>query len=306
MNNTRFGNNSINEIESTIKQSIPRNTMKTKKSAWEQFRMFLDARNYTLEKDTSEQVIAKILEDYGFNMKKRDGTDYTEASVKTLWNTTAQMVQEKYFLEFNIKIDPFKDITYKFARLARDTKRKKLQAEPETRKRSSNAFTKEELMEMVESYSEDNPDGLQKKFFHLCSFELAWRGNEAANCDINYFKKEYDNKGNFTGRVEYHPIFSKTTQGGSKALSGSKWLVRNNANNNLCPVRLFLKIIEKRESNPYLTTTRLFLTVHPNWEKGIWYKNSPLGINTISKWTKISAESIGIDTKKNKNNQSFT
>ena len=92
-----------------------------------------------------------------------------------------------------------------------------------------------------------------------------------------------DNGGQFTRRVEYNPVFSKTTQGGSKVLASSKWLIRNNENENLCPVRLFL-------------------TVNPAWEKGCWYKNSPTGLNTLPKWTKQSAQKIGLDIKKWKMN----
>ena len=32
--------------------------------------------------------------------------------------------------------------------------------------------------------------------------------------------------------------------------------------------------------------------------RNIWFKNLPAGINTIAKWTKQSAEKIGIDTKR--------
>lgn len=294
----RFGSNSFNQIEEAVRKTTPQNTVRSKKSAWEQFSQFLLERKYKLERDTSPEDLSKILEDYGYNMKKKNGEDYKESSIKSLWNTTAQMVQDKYYKEFDRKIDPFQDIIFKSARLARDAKRRQLQAAPEKRKASSKAFTLEQLLKMAECYEENNPDGLQKIFFHICSFELAWRGNEAANCKMHYFQKELDLKGDFSGRVEYNPIFSKTSQGGSKALTNSKWLVKNKTNERVCPVRLYLKLMEKRATNPSLTTERLFLTVNPNWEKGVWYKNMPLGINSISKWTNLSAEKIGLDTKK--------
>ena len=78
------------------------------------------------------------------------------------------MVQEKYFKEFGTKVDPFQDIIFKSARLARDAKRRQLQAVPEKRKVSSKAFTTTDLLEMVKCYDEDNSDGLQKNIFpHL-------------------------------------------------------------------------------------------------------------------------------------------
>jgi hypothetical protein len=50
-----------------------------------------------------------------------------------------------------------------------------------------------------------------------------------------------------------------------------------------------------------------------DWDKNpnsCWYKNTPLGVNEISKWTKLGAEAIGIGTKKvkisNHSNRSTT
>jgi hypothetical protein len=40
--------------------------------------------------------------------------------------------------------------------------------------------------------------------------ELAWCGNECASASIYHFKKETDNSGNFTNRIEYNPVFNKT------------------------------------------------------------------------------------------------
>lgn len=58
-------------------------------------------------------------------------------------------------------------------------------------------------------------------------------------------------------------------------------------------------MMEKRTSN--IKTDRLFLTVNKSWnEKNSlgFFKNSPVGRNELSKWTKLSAESIGLDTKR--------
>lgn len=55
-------------------------------------------------------------------------------------------------------------------------------------------------------------------------------------------------------------------------------------------------MISKRTNN--ITTDRLFLTVNINWKSSDkWYKNTPIGRNEISKWTKSSASLAGINTK---------
>ena len=77
----------------------------------------------------------------------------------------------------------------------------------------------------------------------------------------NTSKEETDNFRNPKGRIEYNSIFSKTTQGGSKKLSDSKWLITNFDNSQMCPVRLFKKLMEKRGN--LIQTDRLFLTPNP-------------------------------------------
>jgi hypothetical protein len=98
------------------------------------------------------------------------------------------------------------DIQFKKARNARDTKRKILQASPEKRKVSSKALTKQEIFE----WSEEEPVQLQRKFYHIAAYELAWRGGEAANCKVFYFKIETDYSGQETS------VFKDSTSGKSE------------------------------------------------------------------------------------------
>ncbi|KAG5900123.1 hypothetical protein JTB14_012796 [Gonioctena quinquepunctata] len=211
------------------------------------------------------------------------------------------MIQEKYFNEYNIKFDHFADITFKEARDARNSKRKELQVIPEKRKVSSVALNKKDIVKMAELWNIDNPEGLQKRFFRKASYELAWRGGEAANCKIYHFREEKNQYGTSTRRFEYNTIFSKTTQGGSKKLADSKWIIKNEMDEGICPVALLKLLLQKINEN--ITSERLFSTPNLFWKnknsKG-WYKNVPLGINTISTWTKYSATKIGLDITNNK------
>lgn len=66
--------------------------------------------------------------------------------------------------------------------------------------------------------------------------------------------------------------------------------------------RILRKLLSKRGQN--IQIHRLFLTANRTWKKddpnSLWFINSPIGKNTISKWTKSAAEAIGVDTKKMK------
>lgn len=298
----RFASNSLSVIDCKIVENVPKNTLKSKKYIWKQFESFCTSRNYSLDANTSTEKLALILKDWGYNMRKLDGSDYKEGVIKTIWNTTATLLQEKFYNEFGRKFDPFKDVIFLSARKARDTKRKELQRLPEKQKVSSAAMTFEEHQAICKQWDENTPMGLQMKFYHIASVELAWRGGEASSCLIEYFHEEVNNEGSTTGRIKYNPMFSKTCQGGGQPCVNTKWLVTNLEHPELCPVRLFRKLLSKRGTN--ITTNRLFLAVNRHWKVGSssnsWYKNSPVGTNTISTWTKTSAQKIGLDTHKNK------
>ncbi|KAK9881460.1 hypothetical protein WA026_016346 [Henosepilachna vigintioctopunctata] len=223
----RYGTSSGTEIDKEIEDLTPQNTVKTHKYVWKQFTEFCERRNYKLCAQTSEEQLASILKDWAFNMKRADGTEYKED-----------------------------------ARKARAAERKKLQAIPEKRKTNSVALKAEEISKIISNFDENTPDDLQKKFYQICSVQLAWRGNEAVFCLTDYFKAECDNYGQPTGRIEYNTIFSKTAQGGEKHTAESKWFTPNENCEDKCPVRLLKKMLSKR--TPNIKTNRLFLTPNPD------------------------------------------
>jgi integrase len=296
----RFSTCSDKEIDLIIENSVPENTTKTKKSILNQFKLFCAERNHDLTKQFNKYELNIILKDWAINMCKQNKEQYKESTVKTIWNITAKYLQEYYYNTFNLVIDPFKDIEFKQSRDARNAKRRVLQAIPSKRKSSAVALNEEEIYKIIDLHDENSPSGLQKKFFHLASYELAWRGGEAKRCLTHYFKEECRNDGSLSGRIEYNPIFTKTTQGGSNKCAESKWLTTNIDNTEHCPVRVLKKLLSKRTNN--IKSDRLFLTENPFWKKEghHWFKNMPIGINEISKWTKSSARKIGIDVDKNK------
>ena len=92
---SRFGESSSGEIEKAINNNVPRNTVNSTTSIWRQFTLFCVGKKIKLVEETSTE--AAILCDWAFNMKKSNGEDYKESAVKTIWNTSAKMLQEKYF-----------------------------------------------------------------------------------------------------------------------------------------------------------------------------------------------------------------
>ncbi|KAJ3659601.1 hypothetical protein Zmor_011283 [Zophobas morio] len=193
-------------------------------------------KKFPLNKAVGMNEVVSILEDYAFKANKKDRSEYKQATLKTIWNTTAKLVEQLYFTKFNITMIPFMDIDFESARKARDSRRKKLQAIPEKRKISSCAIDEVNYKKVINHWDEDTPSGLQKKNYLIAAKELAWRGGKGAYCLLHYFKSEVDSSGNRTGHYEYNSIFSKTRQGGASLTCESKCLIPNRENPNLCPV----------------------------------------------------------------------
>lgn len=234
---SRFGTVSLEKIDNEVDSITPGNTKRSKNSVWSQFECFCKEKNYKLEKSTSKDELANILKDWGFNMKRKNGEDYKESVVKVMWNSTAKQLQEFYYNEYKVKFDPFTDVEFSSARVARDAKRRNLQMDPKKRKLSSAAMSKQEIEKMVETCDENTPTGLQQKFFLIAGYELAWRGGEASTCRLHHFSQEKNNEGAITGRIAYNPLFTKTCQGGAKKLAENKWLITNADSPDICPVR---------------------------------------------------------------------
>ena len=62
---------------------------------------FCTDRNYELTATTSDEQLARILKDWGYNMGKYNGEEYKESAVKTMWNVAAKQLQQNYHYEFH-------------------------------------------------------------------------------------------------------------------------------------------------------------------------------------------------------------
>uniref|UniRef100_A0A6P7GD95 Uncharacterized protein LOC114340821 n=1 Tax=Diabrotica virgifera virgifera TaxID=50390 RepID=A0A6P7GD95_DIAVI len=168
---------------------------------------FCNDRKYELDGNRTVEELASILKDWAVNMRRKDGTTFKEATVKTMWNLTSKLLQEKYYKEMKVIIDPFKSVVFQQARAARDSIRRKLQSDPCKRKQSSEALSAVEITKMINLWNEDTPEGLQRKFYHITAVELAWRGGEVAACLTDFFRIETNNDDSVTNR---HFVFIAT------------------------------------------------------------------------------------------------
>ena len=193
----RFGQESKENIRREIEQLTPANTRKSKSSVWRQFTNFCAEKLYNFDRaDIPVEELAFILEDYAFNMRKKNSEDYKESVIKVLWNSTAKQLQEYFFEKYNRKFNPFSDIEFLNARAAKNAKRRKLQMDSTKRKKSSSALSADELRKIIKLWDENTPEGLQKKFFFVAAHELASRENEERQHNSNILWMKLTIEGN--------------------------------------------------------------------------------------------------------------
>jgi hypothetical protein len=173
----RFGETSDAEINANIRRNVPENTRKSRESVWRQFGQFLEEKGYSVTSSTTPTELDIILKNCAVNMRKTDGSEYKEGVVKhTLlrkWCKKCITISGILRLTHLMKL-------YSKHREARDATRRKLQALPEKRTSSAAALSEKEYKKIVQVFDEESPEGLQKKFFLIASYELAWRGGEGA------------------------------------------------------------------------------------------------------------------------------
>ena len=167
-------NKSSQEMEESMNER-QKGGKKQKESYWRVFERFLaePSNNVSFHPATSNrQEICRVMKKFAFNMKKENEDSYCDSSMKTIWNSVAKQINEKFFQEQQQTINIFEDPAFKAARAARDTARSLIQKIPEKRKVSASAVTAEEAIAMVNVWGIDTPQGLNMTLFIIAGLCL--------------------------------------------------------------------------------------------------------------------------------------
>jgi hypothetical protein len=297
----RFGTRSAEEVNSFVKEFGENpNTQRGIEQVQRLFQDFCKEKSIDYEPSTiTDDEINSLLQNFIVNVRRKDGTDYKERVIKGLFNSLASnIIMKDVKRDQNRVISIFTDPSFEGARKARSAKRKELQKDPTRRTVNAAAIPQDDKMKMMQLYTDDTPDGLNRRYYQYASFIFQWRGGEGANSSIYHYKEEKDLRGVPTGRIEYNPIFSKTCQGGDKRLSDSKF-IEDTGEVHKEAARLYRLIISKRPPN--CRDDRFFMSPNVNWKlSSKWYNTVPIGCNNIGKWTKEAAAAVGIDVISNR------
>jgi hypothetical protein len=299
------------EIEKKLLERTPNNTRSTKNMCWRIFRRFLVKYGLVFDpKTATDEDMSNIMKKFAFNVRKVDGSDFKDESLKSIWNSVAKQMMDQVFNETGRNVNIFKDPAFKEARDAKFVKRRDLQKDPSKRKVSATPLTADESREIIALWGTDTPVGLNRTLFHLGGFTLANRGGDQSSWRLEDFEKEVDNKGKLTGNfflfffnsdlifqlgvVTWFPVHEKNAQGGDGEMAQPRLLMPSSKLDKSFMDLLEL-VISKRPAGA--KDSRIFLQPNPSWElSGQWFKTQPVGVHSFRNWMKESAEKIGLET----------
>ena len=112
------------------------------------------------------EELSRITKEFGFNMKKLNAEDYKDEVVQTMWSTLVTLLQKKYYEEYTVSFDPFKDVIFSGVRKAHGTKLKEIQRETDKSKRSGASLSFKEYDKIVGLWVEDLKRHQDKISYH--------------------------------------------------------------------------------------------------------------------------------------------
>jgi hypothetical protein len=193
------------QIEKELQGRTPANTRKTREFCWRKFVQFLkEAVSDPTPMDFDEnkwtdKEINQAMKRFAFNMRKANGDNYKDESIKSIWNSVAKQIMSRVFNATGRSIDIFKDQAFQEARDSKFVKRRAIQKDVLKRKISATPLTSDESVAMMKVWGIDTPNGMNRTLFHLGGFALANRGGDQSSWHLQDFQKEFDNKGQPTG-----------------------------------------------------------------------------------------------------------
>mmetsp|Transcript_12627 Transcript_12627/g.16962 ORF Transcript_12627/g.16962 Transcript_12627/m.16962 type:complete len:240 (+) Transcript_12627:85-804(+) len=161
---------------------------------WRTFEHFLNSSSPPLvfdPKTATDKEINSLLKKFAFNVRKENGDDYKDMSLKNIWNNIAKQIEEKIFASQQREIDIFEGLPFLEARNARGAKRSVLQKDPTKRVVHATPVSSNEAKAML-VLGEQTP--LRVSIAHYFTWEPL-RGGDAFFWFLTDFTWETSNKG---------------------------------------------------------------------------------------------------------------
>lgn len=284
---SRFGNN--NPVTFREKNLMSKKTKHATNFSMNLLNDFLQERSVNTDiLSYSKEDLSRVLEDFYSNVRMKNGELYKKNSLLNIRQGIGRYLKEKGS-NIDIITDPhFAKANSCFSSLLRMTR-----AEGKGAVVHHPALTVEDLKKLYGHhfiFNTNTPQGLLNKVVFEIMFYFCRRGQENLhNLRVQDFEIINSNEQKYVQKVTSE--LSKNHQGITNEIEGTGGRMYA-TNSELCPVQSFEKYLSKRHAG----TDRLFLHSKNIFsdDEAVWYRNEPLGVNTMKKFMKNVSKSAGL------------
>ena len=285
------------EVKEFIESNKAKNTVKKTKSDLNGWYRWSEAAGETRKlEDIPVDKLNRLLSHFFVSVRKRNGEEYEPVSL-----TAFQRSIDRHLREMGTNVSILTDREFEGSRKALEAKRKSLRrqgkggklnaAEPLSAAEENCLWSSGELGDM-------NPTVLLHTIWYLCTMHFGWRGvDEHRRVCYGDFQLGNDDEG--TEFVELIIERGTKTRNGLEEQQDQAFNPRMYATGGeRCPVALFKKYLAFRPEHTRATDSPFYLQPANTVTPSVWYKNQPVGINSLCKFMKKMTESAGITGKK--------
>ena len=289
-------------VEDFIEKNKATNTVRKTKSdlnVW--YRWCAGVNEGRKLEELTPSELNHLMGHFFISVKKKNGEEYEPGSL-----TSYQRSIDRYLRDAGREISILTDREFEGSRRALEAKRKDLRREGKGRRQNAaEALTEGDEKCLWESgqLGDDNPHTLIHTIWYLCTMHFGWRGvDEHRRVCYGDFELGCDDEG-----VEFVQF---KVERGTKTRTGCEGQQERAFNPRMyahggenCPVNLFKTYISHRpphttkDDSPFYLKPANIVSTRSN----IWYKNQPVGINSLKKYMKTMTENAGISGKKTTN-----
>lgn len=289
---------------SYIKENRPKNTVYKTNETYKKFSNFLIRKGITVDIvsiGTSE--MDKYIGEWLMNLKKNDGTDFEPGSIIVYHAALDRYLRENGYQHSILRSDLFI-----LSRNVLKTKCELLKKSGKGNIPNASCPLEENEIEIFwknGTFGVNNPDSLLNTIWWVIGSGFCLRGrSEHHQLKVDSFSLHVDEQG--TEYLVFREGLTKTRRG-EKHQGARKFIPRLYATGgDRCPIFIYKEFMKRRPAETKVQNAPFYIQIKRNRKANddIWFKNQPLGVNSLSKILPNMAKDNNLDPQRKITNHS--
>ena len=247
----------------------------------------------------NREAMNKLLCLFVIQLKKADGTEYETSSMHSSISILSRHVREigKGDLDKDSEYQGFRDVKRAKMKILKSAGKgnRPIQALPISE-------AEEQMLYDAGQFGLTGPDALQRTLWWHMTVLFGHRGRDESR-QLKWGDVQLKTDSSGTSYLEFNERLTKTRDGGT--VSGSRAFnpkaFENFENPQRCPIQAYKLFAARRPADMLHDDSPFFLAINHRWAPGStgqWYKNAPMGKNTIAAMLNTACENAGIHGKR--------